>query len=345
MLAIGSRDLAARPSRRPESPVREALGREYNRLLQATITPGIVDTQCGAKAASRRSGRRILPECRETGYAWDAEAIAVARARAIPVREVPIEWRHDDRSRVNVVPRRHRDGRGDRPDLAQRPAGQAEPSGPGPRSGDEGLRRDQRECSAQSDLDHWWFRSKSAFVATAIRRAAPPRLQPGWLVDGGAGAGGVSVQLGWDPGRLAVVEGNRALVHQAGIVCTASPAAGQRRPAAVRRRRHRRRLPARRPRAHPRPDAGAPRSAAGAEPRGRLVINVPAHPWLWSAADDSLGHRGATPAPHAPRRARRRRLRAADHDPRLQLAGAPVWLTRRSTTTSGPSSASTRPPR
>jgi hypothetical protein len=25
-------------------------------------------------------------------------------------------------------------------------------------------------------------------------------------------------------------------------------------------------------------------------PGGRLVINVPAHQWLWSAADESLGH-------------------------------------------------------
>ena len=75
----------------------------YNRLLQATITPGIVDTQCGAKFAATELWQRIIPECREDGYAWDAEVIAVARALMIPVREVPIEWRHDDRSKVHVL--------------------------------------------------------------------------------------------------------------------------------------------------------------------------------------------------------------------------------------------------
>jgi dolichyl-phosphate beta-glucosyltransferase len=53
VLAVGSRDLAGSRLTRPEGRVREALGRLYNRLLQATVTPGVVDTQCGAKVAAR----------------------------------------------------------------------------------------------------------------------------------------------------------------------------------------------------------------------------------------------------------------------------------------------------
>jgi glycosyltransferase involved in cell wall biosynthesis len=74
-LAVGSRDLAGSTLLRSESRVRETLGRSYNRLLQATITPGIVDTQCGAKVAARDVWAAILPHCREVGYAWDAEAM------------------------------------------------------------------------------------------------------------------------------------------------------------------------------------------------------------------------------------------------------------------------------
>jgi hypothetical protein len=93
VLAIGSRDLATSTLLRPESPVREALGRTYNRLLQATITPGVVDTQCGAKVASRAVWEAVLAHTTELGFAWDAEAIAVARALGIEVQEVPIDWR------------------------------------------------------------------------------------------------------------------------------------------------------------------------------------------------------------------------------------------------------------
>ena len=52
-LAVGSRDLAGSTLLRSESRIRETLGRSYNRLLQATITPGIVDAM-RAKVAARR---------------------------------------------------------------------------------------------------------------------------------------------------------------------------------------------------------------------------------------------------------------------------------------------------
>ena len=97
----GLADLAGRLTR-PEGRVREALGRLYNRLLQATVTPGVVDTQ-RAKVAAREIWEAILTHCVERGYAWDAETIAVVRALDIPVQEVPIDWRHDERSKVRVV--------------------------------------------------------------------------------------------------------------------------------------------------------------------------------------------------------------------------------------------------
>jgi dolichyl-phosphate beta-glucosyltransferase len=103
ILAIGSRDLGPSLVVRTEGLIRETLGRAYNRVLQATIAPGVIDTQCGAKAASRAVWDRILPECHEPGYAWDAEAVAVARALDIEVEEVPIVWRHDDRSKVRPL--------------------------------------------------------------------------------------------------------------------------------------------------------------------------------------------------------------------------------------------------
>lgn len=287
VLAIGSRDLAASTLVQPEGPIREALGRAYNRLLQATLTPGIVDTQCGAKAASQAVWQAILPDTHEAGYAWDAEAIAVARARGIPVHEVPIDWRHDDRSKVNVgrdgwamvaaIPRIRRNVR----HLAHR--GADHPAG-------EIFDAANADMLRQSDTEHWWFRSKAALVATAIRRTAPSRHGRGWLADLGAGSGGVTSMLGWDPARLIVVEGNQLLVSQAhhrhglsglqaevdrlpladgtvDIVCLLDVLEHLADPVAALR------------------DA---RRVLG--PDGRVVINVPAHPWLWSDADEFLGH-------------------------------------------------------
>lgn len=108
VLAIGSRDVVSTRLVRREGEVREFLGKSFNRLVRLTLTPGIYDTQCGAKAAHQAVWREILPYCREDGFAWDVEAIAIGRRRGVAVWEVGIEWRHDVRTRVRPV----RDGAG-----------------------------------------------------------------------------------------------------------------------------------------------------------------------------------------------------------------------------------------
>ena len=342
-LAIGSRDLASSTLLRPEGRVREALGRTYNRLLQATVTPGVVDTQCGAKVASRRVWDRILPHCAEKGFAWDAEAIAVAGALGIEVQEVPIEWRHDDRSGVHLVrdgaamvlatPRIWRSAKRARqllPAVADAPAEASRGPAPEP-AAQSGEVFDDRNAGLlmASDREHWWFRSKAAFVATALRRTDPTGRSQGWLVDAGAGAGGVTALLGWAPERVAVLEGNAALVGQArrahGLAGVQAEV-GQ--------------LPVAGGSAevvclldvieHLVDPVSALREAGRAlSPEGRLVVNVPAHRWLWSAADESLGHiRRYT------RSSLRSELAAAGLEPVLlshvfSWLVLPVWVTRR----------------
>jgi hypothetical protein len=337
VLAIGSRDLAGSRLTHPEPPWREALGRSYNRLLQATLTPGIVDTQCGAKFAATELWHQIVAECHESGYAWDAEVIAVARALMIPVREIPIEWRHDDRSRVHVL----RDGTRmvmatgriwrnvERIRQVRLQHAVATPAGQ-PEAEDGGVFAETNaKRLSESDVDHWWFRSKAAFVATALRRTDDGNGRR-WLVDGGAGAGGVSVQLGWDPDRLAVVEGNRDLARQAGTLHGLLVAQG-----------HVDHLPFADDSVDvvclldviehlPDPAVALSEARRVLTRDGRLVINVPAHTWLWSAADDTLGHQRRYTRPSLATELRAAGFRAEILTHVFSWLVAPVWVTRRS---------------
>jgi dolichyl-phosphate beta-glucosyltransferase len=302
-LAIGSRGLATSRLVRREGLVRESLGRVYNRLLQAVLTPGVVDTQCGAKVAPLTVWDVLLPRCREPGYAWDAEVVAIAQVVGVAVVEVPVHWRHDERSKVNVgrdglamlaaTPRIWRAARR----AAAPPAAVESISAPTAAAVAEGA--DWRTqvfddanaaLLAEADRSHWWFRSKAALVATALHRTVGPRDERGWLVDIGGGAGGVTALLGWPPGRVAVLEGNHALASQAkrthGMAAVRTVAD---------------RVPVADGAAevvclldvieHLHDPIAALREAGRVlAPDGRLVVTVPAHTWLWSAADEQLGH-------------------------------------------------------
>ncbi|MGI8758353.1 MAG: glycosyltransferase, partial [Acidimicrobiales bacterium] len=102
-LVIGSRAVGSATLVQRQSFRRETLGRAYNRLLRATLTPGVHDTQCGAKAAGVAVWREILPYCREQGFAWDVEVVAVARRRGIAVEEMGVRWSHDAETRVHPL--------------------------------------------------------------------------------------------------------------------------------------------------------------------------------------------------------------------------------------------------
>ncbi len=296
-LAIGSRDMATSQVLEAESAVRTALGRAFNRLIQATLAPGVVDTQCGAKVASGVIWETVLPLCREKGFAWDTEVIAVATALDVAIQEVPIDWRHDDRSKVRVlrdgtamvwaVPRIWHNVRSTA--VTEQAAALRRSSGSGDGTS-EVFDDDNAQKLMTADRDHWWFRSKAALVSTVLRRTAGPAGADGWLVDVGAGSGGVTSLLRWRPERVMVVEGNRTLASQAhrlhgltalqGAVGALPVADGS---AAV--------VCLLDVIEHLDDPVGALREAERLlAPGGRLIVNVPAHRWLWSAADEELGH-------------------------------------------------------
>jgi dolichyl-phosphate beta-glucosyltransferase len=280
-LAMASRDLLASSLVLPESRVREALGRAYNRLIQLTVAPGVVDTQCGAKAAPREVWERLVVLTRELGFAWDAELVAVALATGTPVTEVPVTWRHDDRSKVRVL----RDGVRMLVAVPRIVGSWRRAARTGVVA--EGASGTWQEELARVQARHWWFRGKAALVATALRRTGEA---DGVLVDAGAGAGGVTFRLGWPRDRVVVAEVDAGLARAA-------------------RRRHGLQVV--------RGDAASlPISAGGAtvvclldviehledpagalgearrvlQPGGRLVVTVPAYQWLFSGADRLLGH-------------------------------------------------------
>ena len=103
-VAIGSRAL-------PASRVgcRRPLHRRCGSRVFAALVHGLIglrdirDTQCGFKFFRREAARELFARQRTDGYLFDVELLCLARSLGYRVREVPIRWRDDGDSRLDLA--------------------------------------------------------------------------------------------------------------------------------------------------------------------------------------------------------------------------------------------------
>lgn len=101
-VAIGSR--AAPGAREVDQPLyRQAMGKAFNRVVQALVLPGFLDTQCGFKLFRGGIARELFGQLRTTGFAFDVEILVSALRAGYRVREVPVRWVNSGSSRVAPV--------------------------------------------------------------------------------------------------------------------------------------------------------------------------------------------------------------------------------------------------
>lgn len=104
-VVISSRDPkdAAGASRDVKEPwYRELLGNLGNLVIQIFGVWGIWDTQNGFKAFSERAAERIFGQTVIPGFAFDIEALALARALGFRIAVIPVKWVFDARSSVTL---------------------------------------------------------------------------------------------------------------------------------------------------------------------------------------------------------------------------------------------------
>ncbi len=102
-VAIGSRGL--RDSRIEVRQVwyRERMGKTFNLVVRFVTGIPFLDTQCGFKLFRGGCARDLAADLVEDGFTFDVELLLLANRRGLVVRELPVTWRNDDRSRVDPV--------------------------------------------------------------------------------------------------------------------------------------------------------------------------------------------------------------------------------------------------
>ena len=103
-IVIGSRALAQSQIERAQPWYRRA-GAALFAVTMSTVTGlrAISDTQCGFKFFRHDVGRQLFEIQKIDGYMFDVEILLLAERLGLPVREIPIRWRDDADSRLELL--------------------------------------------------------------------------------------------------------------------------------------------------------------------------------------------------------------------------------------------------
>jgi dolichyl-phosphate beta-glucosyltransferase len=102
-IAIGSRWLERKRQTIQQPLYRQFFGRCFNAVTRLVMGLPFADTQCGFKAFRRQAAQTIFQLQRIERWGFDPEILFIALKRGHTVREVPVTWGHDERTRISYL--------------------------------------------------------------------------------------------------------------------------------------------------------------------------------------------------------------------------------------------------
>ncbi len=82
---------------------RRIAGSVFPLLVRMLVLKEFRDTQCGFKLFRGDVGRLLFSRLKTEGFAFDVEILYRAKLLDYRVKEVPVDWRNSDSSRVNIL--------------------------------------------------------------------------------------------------------------------------------------------------------------------------------------------------------------------------------------------------
>ncbi|HZD32770.1 MAG TPA: dolichyl-phosphate beta-glucosyltransferase [Candidatus Angelobacter sp.] len=102
-VAIGSRWLQHELQTERQPLYRQLYGRLFNLGLRIVLGLGFKDTQCGFKAFNRRAIDTVFTRQHIERWGFDPELLFLAGKFRLKTAEIPVEWAHDHRSKINPL--------------------------------------------------------------------------------------------------------------------------------------------------------------------------------------------------------------------------------------------------
>lgn len=101
-VVIADRDIRGSRMMPPQSWYKKLLGNLGNLMIQFLLLPGIWDTQCGFKCFSAEAAEKIFSLTKIDRWGFDAEALALAKVLGYKIKEIPVFWVNDVRTKVRL---------------------------------------------------------------------------------------------------------------------------------------------------------------------------------------------------------------------------------------------------
>jgi dolichyl-phosphate beta-glucosyltransferase len=78
------------------------LGAVFSFIVRLLFHLGVKDTQCGFKLFRKEPAKRIFSMLKTDGFAFDVEALLLARKLGYKIKEVPVKWVDKRGSKVRL---------------------------------------------------------------------------------------------------------------------------------------------------------------------------------------------------------------------------------------------------
>ncbi len=99
-LIIGSRKRSGAKIIVRQSNLREKLGKGFTKLSQIILQLQATDFTCGFKCFSKDAAEKIFNKQKIYGWGFDSEILFLARKFGFKVKEIPVKWSNDPKSKV-----------------------------------------------------------------------------------------------------------------------------------------------------------------------------------------------------------------------------------------------------
>jgi dolichyl-phosphate beta-glucosyltransferase len=102
-IAIGSRWLESGRQTHRQPLYRQFFGRCFNMVCRMVMNLPFADTQCGFKAFTRTAAQTVFQLQTIERWGFDPEILFIALKRGFKIKEVPVSWAHDERTRMSYL--------------------------------------------------------------------------------------------------------------------------------------------------------------------------------------------------------------------------------------------------